>query len=144
MKLLVINGPNLNLTGRRSPEVYGEDTLETIMGELYNYVESMGSEMFEIQTNHEGDIIDALHAAMDSFDGVILNAGAYTHYSYAIRDAIEACGVPTVEVHLSDIHNREPFRALSVIESVCIAQISGQGKKGYTLAAKLLLTRSMN
>ena len=96
------------------------------------------------QSNHEGDIIDAIHAAMNEFDGIIINPGAYTHYSYAIRDAIEAVGLPTVEVHLSDIHAREPFRAVSVIEPVCIAQICGMGKQGYIEAAKLLLSRAMN
>lgn len=144
MKILVINGPNLNLTGLRSQEIYGTETLDTIMDELNAYVEGFGSEMHSVQTNHEGDIIDLLHYAMDEIDGIILNAGAYTHYSYAIRDAIEACGIPTVEVHLSDINNREPFRAVSVIRPVCIEQICGKGKQGYFLAARLLLTMSMN
>ena len=144
MKLVVINGPNLNLTGMRSPNVYGTDTLESITEELNGYVISCGSELAAFQSNHEGDIIDAIHAAMNEFDGIIINPGAYTHYSYAIRDAIEAVGLPTVEVHLSDIHAREPFRAVSVIEPVCIAQICGMGKQGYIEAAKLLLSRAMN
>ena len=144
MKIYIINGPNLNLTGMRSPNVYGTDTLETITEELNGYVISCGSELAAFQSNHEGDIIDAIHAAMNEFDGIIINPGAYTHYSYAIRDAIEAVGLPTVEVHLSDIHAREPFRAVSVIEPVCIAQICGMGKQGYIEAAKLLLSRAMN
>ena len=135
MKLVVINGPNLNLTGMRSPNVYGTDTLETITEELNGYVISCGSELAAFH---------AIHAAMNEFDGIIINPGAYTHYSYAIRDAIEAVGLPTVEVHLSDIHAREPFRAVSVIEPVCIAQICGMGKQGYIEAAKLLLSRAMN
>ena len=141
MKLLVVNGPNLNLTGQRAPEIYGTDTLDVIIGGLREYVESAGSELSDMQTNHEGGIIDALHGAMGVYDGIILNAGAYTHYSYAIRDAIDACGIPTVEVHLSDIHAREPFRAVSVLQPVCIAQIHGRGKQGYIDAARLLLAQ---
>lgn len=126
MKILVINGPNLNLTGIRAPEIYGTDTLADIMNELNTFLESCNSELFAVQTNHEGEIIDLIHSAMGTIDGIIINAGAYTHYSYAIRDAIEACGIPTVEVHLSDINNREDFRKISVLKDVCIAQISGR------------------
>ncbi len=102
MKILVINGPNLNLTGIRSPDIYGTDTLSSIIAELDAYVESCNSELFSVQTNHEGEIIDIIQSAMGEIDGMIINAGAYTHYSYAIRDAIEASEIPTVEVHLSD------------------------------------------
>lgn len=144
MKILVINGPNLNLTGLRLPEIYGTESLETIMEELADYIKECGSELFEFQSNHEGDIIDAIHAGITEVDGIILNAGAYTHYSYAIRDAIEGCGIPTVEVHMSDVMNREPFRKVSVIEDVCIAKISGQGKNSYIQAASLLMSRAMN
>ena len=144
MKILVINGPNLNLTGIRAPEIYGTDTLANIMNELNTFLESCNSELFAVQTNHEGEIIDLIHSAMGTIDGIIINAGAYTHYSYAIRDAIEACGIPTVEVHLSDINNREDFRKISVLKDVCIAQISGKGKQGYFEAAELLRSRAMN
>ena len=144
MKILVINGPNLNLTGIRAPEIYGTDTLADIMNELNTFLESCNSELFAVQTNHEGEIIDLIHSAMGTIDGIIINAGAYTHYSYAIRDAIEACGIPTVEVHLSDINNREDFRKISVLKDVCIAQISGKGKRGYSEAAELLRSRAMN
>lgn len=144
MKILAINGPNLNLTGIRKPEIYGTDTLDVIMNELHDYVESLNGELFAFQSNHEGELIDMIQAAMSDIEGIIINPGAYAHYSYAIRDAIEACGIPTVEVHLSDISNREEFRRISVIKDVCIAQISGLGKQGYIEAAKLLLARAMN
>ena len=144
MKILVINGPNLNLTGIRSPDIYGTDTLSSIIAELDAYVESCNSELFSVQTNHEGEIIDIIQSAMGEIDGMIINAGAFTHYSYAIRDAIEASEIPTVEVHLSDINSREDFRKVSVIKDVCIAQIFGLGKQGYINSAKLLLTREMN
>lgn len=144
MKILLLNGPNLNLTGFRETEIYGNETLLEIVAEVRCYVEGRGSQLDDYQTNHEGDIIDALHASMGVYDGVILNAGAYSHYSYAIRDAIAACGIPTVEVHMSDIFNREAFRALSVIQPACIAQISGRGKQGYIDAAELLINRIMH
>ena len=141
MKLLIINGPNLNLLGRRDPAVYGAETLDEIMNELAFFIESKGAEADFFQSNHEGAIIDRIHAAIGNADGIIINPGAYTHYSYAIRDAIEAAGIPTVEVHLSDIHNREPFRAVSVIEPVCIAQVSALGKKSYLVGAQILIDK---
>ncbi len=144
MKILLLNGPNLNLTGFRETEIYGNETLLEIIGEVRRYVESRESQLDDYQTNHEGDIIDALHSSIGVYDGIILNAGAYTHYSYAIRDAIAACGIPTVEVHMSDIFNREAFRAVSVIQPVCITQISGKGKQGYIEAAELLINRIMH
>lgn len=144
MKILVVNGPNLNLTGIRTPDVYGTETLDMILAELQTYVQSCNCELFAFQSNHEGELIDVIQSAMGDIEGIIINPGAYTHYSYAIRDAIEACGIPTVEVHLSDINSREEFRRVSVIKDVCIAQISGLGKQGYIEAAKLLMSRAMN
>lgn len=144
MKILVVNGPNLNLTGIRTPDVYGTETLDMILAELQTYVQSCNGELFAFQSNHEGELIDVIQSAMGDIEGIIINPGAYTHYSYAIRDAIEACGIPTVEVHLSDINSREEFRRVSVIKDVCIAQISGLGKQGYIEAAKLLMSRAMN
>lgn len=141
MKLLIINGPNLNLLGRRKPEIYGSETLDDIIRELSAHLNEIGVEVVSYQSNHEGDIIDRIHSAVDEVDGIIINPGAYTHYSYAIRDAIEAAAIPCVEVHLSDIHAREPFRAVSVIEPVCIAQVSALGKKSYFVGADLLLER---
>ncbi len=141
MKILILNGPNLNMTGIRNKSVYGSETLEDINSELREYGESKGAEMFFYQSNHEGAIIDIIQESMNKFDGVVINAGAYTHYSYAIRDAIEAVRdyTPFVEVHLSDIHSREGFRSNSVITEVCVKQISGLGKNSYKKGIDLLL-----
>ena len=141
MKLLVLNGPNLNMTGIRKKNVYGAETLEDINNELKAYGEEKGAELNFYQSNHEGDIIDIIHKSKDEYDGVVINAGAYTHYSYAIRDAIEAVAdfTPFVEVHMSDIHKREDFRKISVITEVCVKQISGYGKDSYKMGIDLLL-----
>lgn len=140
MKILVMNGPNLNMTGIRKKNVYGAETLADINAELKAYGESKGCEMSFYQSNHEGALIDAIHESKDKYDGVVLNAGAYTHYSYAIRDAIEAVAdyIPFVEVHMSDIHKREDFRKISVITDVCVKQISGFGKDSYKMGIDLL------
>ncbi|MGN0523516.1 MAG: type II 3-dehydroquinate dehydratase [Eubacterium sp.] len=141
MKILVLNGPNLNMTGVRKKNVYGAETLADINAQLKAYGESKGAEMFFYQSNHEGAIIDIIHQSKDDYDGVVINAGAYTHYSYAIRDAIEAVAdyTPYVEVHMSDIHSREEFRKISVITDVCVKQISGYGKDSYKMGIDLLL-----
>ena len=133
-KLLVIHGPNLNLLGVREPEIYGRDTFDSINEEIRAHCQKQGFDCRVCQSNHEGQIIDWLHEAMGNYDGVILNAGAYTHYSYAIRDAIAAVRIPTIEVHLSDIRAREGFRHLSVIEEVCVETIAGHGKNSYLMA----------
>lgn len=138
-KILLINGPNLNMLGIRNPDVYGKTTLKDIEEELSSYSERKGCELSCFQSNHEGDIIDEIHKAYKKIDGIIINPGAFTHYSYAIRDALESVLIPTVEIHLSDIHNREPFRSISVIEPVAIKQISGHGKDGYFMALDYLL-----
>lgn len=132
-KVLVIHGPNLNLLGEREPGIYGTDSYESINNEIMQNAKERGFDCEIFQSNHEGAIIDKLHEARKVFDGIVINAGAYTHYSYAIRDAISAIKIPVVEVHLSDIHSREGFRSQSVIKDVCIAQISGHGKKSYFL-----------
>lgn len=141
MKILIMNGPNLNMTGIRKTNVYGAETLADINNQLKEYGESKGAQMFFYQSNHEGDLIDMIHRSKDEYDGVVLNAGAYTHYSYAIRDAIEAVDgfTPFVEVHMSDIHQREDFRKISVITDVCVKQISGFGKDSYKMGIDLLL-----
>ena len=141
MKILVLNGPNLNMTGIRKKDVYGSETLEDINAELRAYGEAKGAKMYFFQSNHEGAIIDVIHESRSAYDGVVINAGAYTHYSYAIRDAIEAVAdfTPYVEVHMSDIHKREDFRAVSVITDVCVKQISGYGKDSYKKGIDLLL-----
>ena len=133
-KLLVIHGPNINLTGLRETGIYGKDTLEDINREISARAEEAGLECEIFQSNHEGALIDKLHAARGVFDGVILNAGAYTHYSYAIRDAISAILLPVIEVHFSNIHARDEFRHTSVLAPVCVGQICGFGKHSYFLA----------
>lgn len=135
MKILVINGPNLNFLGIREPGVYGEDSLEKINKELSLFAEKQGAKCDFFQSNVEGEIINELQRAHnEKYDGVILNAGGYTHTSVAIRDAVKSVSVPVVEVHLSNIYAREEFRQISLIAPVCKGQISGFGKKGYFLA----------
>jgi 3-dehydroquinate dehydratase-2 len=133
-KVLVINGPNLNLLGVREKNVYGSETLLDIANDVNIASEGLGLETDFIQSNHEGEIIDKLHSARGVYDVIILNAGAYTHYSIAIRDAIKAVEIPTIEIHLSNIHSREEFRHTSVIAPVCAGQICGFGKMSYILA----------
>ncbi|MDE6731661.1 MAG: type II 3-dehydroquinate dehydratase [Oscillospiraceae bacterium] len=142
MKILVLNGPNLNLLGEREPNIYGDNSLSSINEALAKKAAEMGFETAFFQSNGEGAIIDVLHDARRDCAGVILNAGAYTHYSYAIRDAIAAIKIPVIEVHLSNVDSREEFRKTSVIAPVCKGSISGFGKFSYDLAlialAKLL------
>lgn len=140
-KVLVIHGPNLNLTGLREPGVYGTVSLADINEEILQTAKEMGLECEVFQSNHEGAIIDKLHQTLEGTDGIILNAGAYTHYSYAIRDALASVKKPCVEVHLSNIHAREEFRKTSVIAPVCVGQICGFGKDSYLLALAALKTR---
>ena len=131
MKILIINGPNLNLLGEREPEVYGSDTLADLNDFIANSKEAQDLDLTFFQSNHEGAIIDFMHGHRRSAAGVVINPGGLTHYSVALRDAIAGCQVPTVEVHISDIHAREAFRQVSMVEDVCIEQISGRGKQGY-------------
>ena len=138
MKILVLNGPNLNLLGEREPNVYGCDTLNSINDEILAKARGMGYDVAFFQSNSEGGLIDRLHEARLDCAGVILNAGAYTHYSYAIRDAISAIKIPVVEVHLSNVHSRDEFRHKSVIGPVCVGCIAGFGKHSYTLALDAL------
>jgi len=138
IKIMVINGPNLNLTGKREPGHYGSETLDEINIWLQKQGEALGAELTFFQSNSEGEICDAIHSALQDCQGILLNAGAYTHYSYAIRDAIAAVSVPCVEVHMSNIHAREPFRHESVLAPVCVGQISGFGKHSYILGLQAL------
>jgi 3-dehydroquinate dehydratase-2 len=135
MKLLVINGPNLNLLGSREPDVYGTTGYEELIDKLESHAQSLGIELDHYQSNHEGALIDCLHAAMTaSYDGIIINPGAFTHYSYALRDAIQAIRLPVIEVHISNVYQREEFRHTSVTAPACIGQITGLGTTGYMLA----------
>jgi 3-dehydroquinate dehydratase-2 len=149
MKLLVIHGPNLNLLGRREPEIYGRQTLAELDEAIRAHAARRGVAVEIFQSNHEGAIIDRIHAAIDggpacdgshaACDALIINPGAYTHYSLAIRDAIAGVGIPAIEVHLSDIHAREEFRRHSIIAGVCRAQISGLGVHSYLEAIDRLV-----
>ncbi|UNK20380.1 type II 3-dehydroquinate dehydratase [Paenibacillus sp. N3/727] len=135
----VINGPNLNLLGVREPGIYGSQGLQSIEDRLRKQADTAGIELTFFQSNHEGAIIDRIHEAMRQADGILLNPGALTHYSYAVRDAISSVKVPTVEVHLSNIHARESFRHTSVIAPVCAGQISGFGAASYELGLIALI-----
>ena len=139
MKILVINGPNLNLLGIREPEIYGSETLEDMGNWLDEQPDADTHDIIWFQSNHEGDLIDQIQTTTNLYDGIIINPGALTHYSFAIRDAIASVNTPTVEVHLSDINSREEFRRVSVIKDECISQISGLGKQGYLEAVKTLV-----
>ena len=138
MKILVINGPNLNLLGEREPTIYGDESLKAINDELYVVAQSLGHELSFFQSNSEGSIIDSIHAARLDYAGIVLNAGAYTHYSYAIHDAIAAIKIPVIEVHLSNISSRDEFRKKSVIAPACAGSIAGFGKYSYMLAIQAL------
>ena len=139
MNIQIINGPNLNLLGTREPHIYGSESLEDIQKWFEGEIDTTSHLVHWFQSNHEGEIIDQIHKTINAFNGIIINAGALTHYSYAIRDAIKSVNIPTVEVHLSDITSREDFRKISVISDVCINQIKGIGKNGYLKAFKLLM-----
>jgi 3-dehydroquinate dehydratase-2 len=137
-KVLVLHGPNLNMLGHREQDVYGSDTLAEINAALYKLAAELGLDLRIVQSNHEGALIDEIQRALEWGDGIIINAGAYTHTSYALRDAISAVALPTVEVHMSRIHAREEFRHHSVIAAVCHGQISGFGKDSYLLGLRAL------
>lgn len=139
MQLLVVNGPNLNLLGTRRPDVYGQETLRDLEDRCRHWGRDLGATVSTFQSNHEGEIIDAVHDAIGRYDGIVLNPGALTHYSYALHDAIEAIPVPVIEVHLTDLSSRdEEWRRTSVVSAVCEATIGGKGFEGYREAIEAL------
>lgn len=142
MKLLVLNGPNLNLLGTREPGIYGATTLSEIETSCHDLARDLGVSVAFSQSNHEGALVDALHAARGVMDGVILNAGAYTHTSVALRDAISATELDVLELHLSNTHAREAFRHVSMIAPVCLGVIQGFGAAGYGLAIRAMVDRA--
>jgi len=133
-KILLINGPNLNLLGTREPEIYGRTTLSEIEATVSEQAEKLGMAIKPYQSNHEGGIIDFIQAECDDAYGIIINPGAFTHYSYAIRDCLAGAGLPVVEVHISNLHKREKWRNRSVISEICAGMINGMGVTGYLLA----------
>ena len=138
MNILIINGPNLNLLGLREPDIYGRQTYADLVEMLRLEALSLGVSVAFVQSNHEGDLVDAIQGAYQTADGIVINPGAYTHTSIALLDALKAVGVPAVEVHISDPDQREGFRHMSYIRAACIATIKGHGLDGYLEALRLL------
>ena len=139
MKILVINGPNLNMLGIREPAIYGAENYDSLCRMINEFAEGHGIDVEIFQSNHEGDLVDKIQQAYGTFDGIVINPAAYTHTSIALLDAVKAVGIPTVEVHISDVSRREEFRQISYIRQACIATISGHGLKGYIEAIELLM-----
>lgn len=139
MKILVINGPNINMLGIREPSVYGNSTYKDLCELINEYAQKKGIEIEIFQSNHEGAIVDKIQAAYQSFDGIVINPAAYTHTSIALLDALKAVGIPAVEVHISDVSKREDFRQISYVRAACKKTISGQGLNGYIEAIDFLI-----
>lgn len=142
MKILVINGPNMNLLGLREPDIYGKQTYADLIDTLKKKADKLGVEISFLQSNHEGDLVDAIQQAYPDTDGIIINPAAYTHTSVAILDAVKAVGIPTVEVHMSDVKSRDDFRQVSYIRQACIATFMGKGFGSYIEALELLVKKN--
>ncbi len=138
MKILVINGPNINMLGIREPGIYGAETYQTLCRRIASFGEQKNLEIEIYQSNHEGDLVDQIQAAYGKVDGIVMNAGAYTHTSIAILDALKAVSIPTVEVHISDLSAREDFRQVSYMRAACVKTITGHGTDGYLEAIAFL------
>ena len=138
-RILVVNGPNLNLLGRREPSIYGRETLEDVYARVRRRAETLGCQVEFLQANSEGALVDGIHGALGRFDGIVINPGAYGHTSVAIRDAISAVGLPTVEVHISNVYRREEFRHRLFIAPVALGVVTGLGTLGYELALEALV-----
>lgn len=141
MNILVINGPNLNMLGIREPDIYGKETYNTLIEKIEAYADKKGVAVKCYQSNHEGDLVDNIQFAYGIFDGIVINPGAYTHTSIAILDAVKAVGIPTVEVHISDLSTREDFRQISYIRQACFKTITGKGTDGYLEAIDALIEK---
>lgn len=139
MKILVINGPNLNMLGIREPDIYGKATYKDLVEFIGSAADSLGAEVDFYQSNHEGDLVDRIQQAYGVFDGIVINPAAYTHTSVALLDAVKSVGIPTVEVHISDVREREDFRQVSYIRLGCIGAVMGKGFDGYVEAIKILM-----
>lgn len=142
MKILVLNGPNLNLLGIREPGIYGSETYRDLLEKIAAHAQTRGVSVDCFQSNHEGALVDRIQEAYGNTDGIIINPGAYTHTSIALLDAVKAVGIPTVEVHISDVARREPFRSVSYIRAACVGSVIGHGTDGYLEAMDLLIERS--
>lgn len=139
MKILVINGPNLNMLGIREPEIYGKDTYQDLISLVESAAARLGVEAAFFQSNHEGDLVDAIQEAYGRYDGIVINPAAYTHTSVALLDALKAVGIPAVEVHISDVAEREDFRQISYVRGACIGTVMGKGFVGYIEAMEMLI-----
>ena len=139
MKILVLNGPNINMLGIREPSIYGKENYASLLAKIQNYAAVRGVDLKVLQSNHEGVLVDAIQEAYMKFDGIVINPAAYTHTSVALLDALKAVGIPTVEVHISDVSKREAFRQISYVREACIATISGHDTDGYLEAIDLLI-----
>ncbi len=143
MKLMILNGPNLNLLGIREPNIYGAETYADLVNKIEQHAKNIGVETVCYQSNHEGDLVDAIHRAFfEKFDGIVINPGAYTHTSIALLDAVKGTAIPTVEVHISAVEQREDFRQISYIRKACIHTITGQGTNGYLQAMDFLKNKN--